>query len=138
MMEVWNPIGNVGVITAFNFPAAVFGWNAALALICGDQLVWKGALSTSLVTIATGKIIVDVLKNHGFNSVITIVTGDGHDIGAAMVQDPRVPLISFTGSTNIGRNISADVARRFGKTILELGGNNAVLVMPDADLELAF
>jgi len=137
-MEVWNPIGNVGVITAFNFPAAVFGWNAALALICGDQLVWKGALSTSLVTIATGKIIVDVLKNHGFNSVITIVTGDGHDIGAAMVQDPRVPLISFTGSTNIGRNISADVARRFGKTILELGGNNAVLVMPDADLELAF
>jgi len=138
MMEVWNPIGNVGVITAFNFPAAVFGWNAALALICGDQLVWKGALSTSLVTIATGKIIVDVLKNHGFNSVITIVTGDGSDIGAAMVQDPRVPLISFTGSTNIGRNISADVARRFGKTILELGGNNAVLVMPDADLELAF
>jgi len=90
------------------------------------------------VTIATGKIIVDVLKNHGFNSVITIVTGDGSDIGAAMVQDPRVPLISFTGSTNIGRNISADVARRFGKTILELGGNNAVLVMPDADLELAF
>lgn len=138
MMEVWNPIGNVGVITAFNFPAAVFGWNAALALICGDQLVWKGALSTSLVTIATGKIIVDVLKNHGFNSVITIVTGDGSDIGAAIVQDPRVPLISFTGSTNIGRNISADVARRFGKTILELGGNNAVLVMPDADLELAF
>ncbi len=90
------------------------------------------------MTIATGKIIVDVLKNHGFNSVITIVTGDGSDIGAAMVQDPRVPLISFTGSTNIGRNISADVARRFGKTILELGGNNAVLVMPDADLELAF
>jgi len=138
MMEVWNPIGNVGVITAFNFPVAVFGWNSCLALICGDQLIWKGAPTASLVTIATGKIIVDVLKRHGFHSIVTIITGDGPNIGAALVQDPRVPLVSFTGSTAVGRTISADVHRRFGSTILELGGNNATIIMPDADLELAF
>jgi len=92
MMEVWNPCGNVGVITAFNFPVAVSGWNTALALICGDQIVWKGAPSTSLVTVALGKIVVDVLAAHGFNSVMTVVTGDV-DVGSAIVNDPRVPLV---------------------------------------------
>lgn len=138
MMEVWNPVGNVGVITAFNFPVAVMGWNTALALICGDQIVWKGAQTVSLVTIALGKMMVDVLKQHGFSSVVSVITGDGSNIGNAMVQDPRVPLVSFTGSTAVGRNISADVHRRFGKTILELGGNNAAIIMPDADLEISF
>lgn len=138
MMEVWNPCGNVGVITAFNFPVAVSGWNTALALICGDQIVWKGALTTSLVTIALGKIVVDVLAAHGFNSVMTVLTGDGHDIGNAIVTDPRVPLVSFTGSTAVGRHVSEVVAKRFGRTILELGGNNAAIIMPDADIELAF
>jgi len=85
MMEVWNPVGNVGVITAFNFPVAVMGWNTALALICGDQIVWKGAQTVSLVTIALGKMMVDVLKNNGFNSVISVITGDGSNIGNAMV-----------------------------------------------------
>ena len=138
MMEVWNPIGNVGVITAFNFPVAVCGWNTCLALICGDQVVWKGAQTVSLVTVALGKVITDVLRQNGFNSVMTVCTGDGPNVGNAMVQDPRVPLVSFTGSTAVGRNVSADVHRRFGKTILELGGNNAAIIMPDADLELAF
>ena len=138
MMEVWNPIGNVGVITAFNFPVAVCGWNTSLALICGDQVVWKGAQTASLVTVALGKVITDVLKSHGFHSVMTVCTGDGPNVGNAMVQDPRVPLVSFTGSTAVGRSVSADVHRRFGKTILELGGNNAAIVMPDADLEIAF
>ena len=138
MMENWNPVGNVGVITAFNFPVAVMGWNTALSLICGNQIIWKGAESASLVTVATGKMIVDVLKRNGFNSVVTIVTGEGSVIGDAMVQDPRVGLVSFTGSTAVGRSVSADVHRRFGKTILELGGNNAAIIMPDADLELAF
>jgi len=137
MMEVWNPCGNVGVITAFNFPVAVSGWNTALALICGDQIVWKGAPSTSLVTVALGKIVVDVLAANGFNSVMTIVTGDV-DVGSAIVNDPRVPLVSFTGSTAVGRGISEKVAKRFGRTILELGGNNAAIIMPDADVELAF
>lgn len=138
MMEVWNPIGNVGVISAFNFPVAVSGWNTAIALICGDTVIWKGALTTSLVTIAVGRIVTDVLKANGFNSVFTVITGDGPNIGAAMVSDPRVPLVSFTGSTSVGRGVSAEVHRRFGRTILELGGNNACVVMPDADLELAF
>ena len=85
MMENWNPVGNVGVITAFNFPVAVMGWNTALSLICGNQIIWKGAESASLVTVATGKMIVDVLKRNGFNSVVTIVTGEGSVIGDSMV-----------------------------------------------------
>lgn len=85
MMEVWNPLGNIGVISAFNFPVAVAGWNAAISLICGNTVVWKGAQTTSLVTVATGKIIVDVMKAHGFQSVFTVITGDGPNIGNAMV-----------------------------------------------------
>jgi len=138
MMEVWNPIGNVGVITAFNFPVAVCGWNTMIGMICGDQIIWKGALTVSMVTVALGKVITDVLRANGFNSVLTVITGDGASIGNAMVQDPRVPLVSFTGSTAVGRGVSADVHRRFGSTILELGGNNAAIIMPDADLEIAF
>lgn len=138
MIEQWNPVGNVGVITAFNFPVAVFGWNTALALISGDTVIWKGAQTTSLVTIATSKILVDVLAKHGFKSIITVACGDGVNVGSAMVKDPRIPLISFTGSTPVGRSVSTDVHTRFGRTILELGGNNATIVMPDADLELVF
>ena len=91
-----------------------------------------------MVSIAVGKVVVDVLMKHGFKSVMTVLCGDGSDIGAAIVKDPRNTLVSFTGSTQVGKNISADVARRFGRTILELGGNNAAIIMPDADLELAF
>jgi aldehyde dehydrogenase family 7 protein A1 len=138
MMEVWNPIGICGVITAFNFPIAVAGWNTALALICGDQVIHKGALTTCLTSVALNKIVCDVLKKNGFNSVYTVCSGDGPDIGNSIVQDKRVPLVSFTGSTAVGQSISADVNRRFGKTILELGGNNAAIIMPDCDLELAF
>lgn len=138
MIENWNPVGNVGVITAFNFPVAVMGWNAALALIAGDTVIWKGAQTTSLCTVATGKIIVDVLAKHGYKSIVTICCGDGVKVGAAMVADPRVALVSFTGSTAVGRQVSTVVHTRFGKTILELGGNNATVVMPDADLELVF
>lgn len=138
MIEQWNPIGNVGVITAFNFPIAVSGWNVALALICGDTVIWKGSETTNLCTVALGKIVGDVLLKNGFKSICTVVCGAGSTVGAAMVKDPRVPLISFTGSTAVGRSVSADVHRRFGRTILELGGNNAVIILPDADLELAF
>jgi len=138
MLEQWNPIGTVGVITAFNFPAAVTGWNTSLALICGDTVLWKGAQTVSLVSCAMGRIIVDVLAANGFKSVMTICCGDGVNIGNAIVKDPRVPLVSFTGSTAVGRQVSRDVHARFGRTILELGGNNAAIVMPDADLELVF
>jgi aldehyde dehydrogenase family 7 protein A1 len=138
MMEVWNPLGIVGVVTAFNFPVAVCGWNAALALICGNMFLWKPALTTCLTSVAYGKIMTDVLAANGFNSVFTVCCGDGPDIGDALVKDTRIPLVSFTGSTKVGRHVAAEVAGRFGKTILELGGNNATIVMPDSDLELAF
>lgn len=138
MMEVWNPVGIVGVISAFNFPVAVAGWNVSLAMICGDLTIWKPALTVCLVTIAVQKLVGAVLMKHGFGSVNTCVCGDGPDIGNEMVNDKRIPLISFTGSTAVGRQISRTVHERFGKTILELGGNNATIVMPDGDLELAF
>ena len=138
MMEVWNPLGIIGVITAFNFPVAVCGWNTALALITGNQVIWKPAMTACLSTIATAKIITSVLEQNGFKNVFTVCCGDGPDIGEAVVNDSRIPLVSFTGSTKVGRHVSAEVHRRFGKTILELGGNNATIVMPDSDVELAF
>jgi len=133
MMEVWNPVGIVGVITAFNFPVAVCGWNTTLALICGDMIVWKPALSACLVTVAVQRIVAGVLEKHGFKSVCTLVCGDGPDIGNEMVNDKDVPLVSFTGSTAIGRMVSTKVHARFGRTILELGGNNSTILMPDCD-----
>lgn len=138
MMEVWNPLGIVGVISAFNFPCAVFGWNAAIALICGDLLTWKGAPTTSLVTVATSKIIADVLQKNKINpNVLTVVQG-GADVGQKMAEDKRIPLLSFTGSTKIGKLVKRTVDDRFGRTLLELGGNNATIIMKDANLDLAF
>jgi aldehyde dehydrogenase family 7 protein A1 len=136
MMEMWNPLGLVGCITAFNFPVAVAGWNAALALICGDLMVWKPAPTTNLCAIAVQKIINEVFDKFGFKSIHTLCAG-GVDVGSTMVNDKRLPLISFTGSTAVGRNIGVDVAKRFGRSILELGGNNAAIIMDDADLDLA-
>ncbi|EFC48232.1 aldehyde dehydrogenase [Naegleria gruberi] len=138
MYELWNPIGTVGAITAFNFPVAVYGWNAALALICGNTMVWKGAPTTSLSTIATGKIIQQVLKDNKLDPAIcTIMTG-GSDIGQAISADKRIGLVSFTGSTQIGKKVREVVDDRWGKSLLELGGNNAIIVCEDADLEIAF
>lgn len=136
MMEVWNPLGLCGIITAFNFPCAVFGWNLALTLICGDLTVWKGASSTSLVTIAVSKIVAEVLEENKAPPVFGMVMGSGRTIGERIINDPRMKLISFTGSTEIGRRVSSVVASRFGRTILELGGNNGIVVMPDANTEL--
>ena len=138
MMEVWNPLGIVGVITAFNFPVAVAGWNTALALIAGDLVLWKPAETACLVSLATQKIVCGVLEKHGFNSVACIACGGGSDVGNELVNDTRIPLVSFTGSTTVGRQVSKTVHERFGKTILELGGNNANIIMPDGDLDLAF
>ena len=118
MMQVWNPLGIVGVITAFNFPCAVCGWNAASDFICGDLVTWKGAPSTSLVTIATANIIGEVFKKNKINpNVITVVQG-GVDIGQKMTSDKRIPLISFTGSTKVGKIIKQTVDERFGNTLL--------------------
>ncbi|CAG9333920.1 unnamed protein product [Blepharisma stoltei] len=138
LLEIWNPLGIVGVITAFNFPAAVFGWNAAIALVCGNCVIWKGASSTSLVSIAFTKVMEEVLVRNGIPpAVVTMVVGPGGSVGEALMADHRVKLISFTGSTSIGRHVSQVVHNRFGRTILELGGNNAVIIMDDGNVELA-
>jgi aldehyde dehydrogenase family 7 protein A1 len=138
LLECWNPLGVVGVITAFNFPCAVLGWNLAISMICGNCNIWKGASTTPLVTIATARIITEVLeRNHIEPGVFTCVIGSGRTIGERLLQDKRISLLSFTGSSEVGVHVSEVVHRRFGRTILELGGNNAVIVMPDANLELA-
>jgi aldehyde dehydrogenase family 7 protein A1 len=137
MLEMWNPLGLIGVITAFNFPFAVFGWNLANAMICGNMTMWKGSPTTSLVTVASMKIIEEVLKKNNLpEGVVTVVSGEVRP-GELMVNDHRMKLISFTGSTAVGRKISKQVAERFGKHILELGGNNAITIMDDADVNMA-
>ncbi|XP_034189285.1 aldehyde dehydrogenase 7 family member A1 [Osmia lignaria lignaria] len=137
ILEKWNPLGVVGVISAFNFPAAVFGWNAAIALVCGNTTIWKAALTTPLISIATTRIIANVFERNGIpGSVASLVTG-GADVGDTIVTDTRVPLVSFTGSTKVGKQVALKVQDRFGKFLLELGGNNATLVDQDADLDLA-
>jgi aldehyde dehydrogenase (NAD+) len=137
MYEQWHPLGIAGVITAFNFPVAVWSWNAAIASVCGDPVVWKPSSSTPLVSIALQHICNRVMADHGLKGVFNLVIGAGRDVGELLLNDKRIPLVSFTGSTKIGRHISETVARRFGRTILELGGNNAIIVAEDADLDLA-
>jgi aldehyde dehydrogenase (NAD+) len=137
MMEQWHPLGPIGVITAFNFPVAVWSWNAALAAVCGDTVVWKPAEPTPLTAVAVQHVANRVMADHGVGGIFTLVVGAGKVVGEAMLHDERLPLISFTGSTAIGRHVAQTVAGRFGKTILELGGNNAIVVSADADLDMA-
>ena len=137
MYEQWHPLGVVGIITAFNFPVAVWAWNAALAAVCGNTMVWKPSSDTPLTAVAVQHICNRVMKRHGLEGIFNLVIGPGRTIGELMVNDPRVPLISFTGSTAMGRHVAEATARRFGRSILELGGNNAIIVAEDADLELA-
>jgi len=138
MYEQWHPLGPVGVITAFNFPVAVWSWNALTALVCGDTVVWKPSSKAALSAIATMKIIWPVLKDNGLpDGVLNLVIGDRRSIGEKLIHDTRIPLISATGSVGMGRHVARAVASRLGKSILELGGNNAVIVAPSADLDLA-
>jgi aldehyde dehydrogenase family 7 protein A1 len=137
LIETWNPLGLVGIISAFNFPVAVYGWNAAISLIAGNCNIWKGASSTSLCTIATTKIVGEILQLNGFPGVCTTVIGPGSTVGEQLINDARLGLISFTGSTSIGRRVSEIASKNFARTILELGGNNASIIMDDADLEMA-
>ena len=137
MYEQWHPLGPVGMITAFNFPVAVWSWNATVASVCGDTLVWKPSELTPLTAIAVTRIAQEVMDGSGFEGVFNLAVGDGETIGTAMTADTRLPLISATGSCGMGRIVGPAVARRMGKTILELGGNNAIIVMDDADLDLA-
>ncbi|MBN1567505.1 MAG: aldehyde dehydrogenase family protein [Acidobacteria bacterium] len=137
MMEQWHPLGVIGVITAFNFPVAVWSWNSSIAAVCGDPVVWKPAGPAPLCAIAVQHIANRVMSDHNLSGILNLIIGPGSSIGESMLNDPRFALISFTGSTLIGRHVSETVARRFGRTILELGGNNAIIVAEDADLDLA-
>jgi aldehyde dehydrogenase (NAD+) len=135
MLEQWHPLGVVGVLTAFNFPAAVWAWNALLAAVCGDTVVWKPSEEAPLTAVAIMRIVDAVVRDAGHPPVFHLAAG-GRDIGMAIARDPRVPLVSATGSTAMGRVVGETVARRLGRSLLELGGNNAIIVLADADLEL--
>jgi aldehyde dehydrogenase (NAD+) len=137
MFEQWHPLGTVGVITAFNFPVAVWAWNAMIAAVCGDAVVWKPSLKAPLLAIATHRICEDVLAKNGFSGLFGLVIGNDKDVGETMIRDARLPLVSATGSTRMGRYVGTVVAERLARTLLELGGNNAIIVEPDADLDLA-
>lgn len=137
MYEQYHPLGIVGIITAFNFPVAVWSWNAALALICGNVTIWKPSEKTPLCAIACQNIMAAVLKENNLPEGISSVLVADHVIGQKLVDDKRIALVSFTGSTRVGRMVSSKVAERFGKSILELGGNNAIIISKDADIDMS-
>jgi aldehyde dehydrogenase (NAD+) len=138
MMEQWHPLGVVGIVTAFNFPVAVWAWNSALAAVCGDATIWKPSSQTPLTAIATIQIAEQVCRANNVDpAIFSLVIGDGTTIGERLINDRRVPLISATGSCRMGKHVAEVVGRRLGRTILELGGNNAIIVAPSADLDLA-
>ena len=137
MYEQWHPLGPVGVISAFNFPVAVWSWNAFIAAVCGDTVIWKPSSSVPLSAIAVQNLCNQVLEEGGFPPVFSLIIGPGRTIGERLVSDRRIPLISFTGSTAMGKRIGGIVGERLGKTILELGGNNGIIIDDSADLNLA-
>jgi aldehyde dehydrogenase (NAD+) len=136
MYEQWHPLGVVGVISAFNFPVAVWAWNAFIAAVCGDITVWKPSSKTPLCGIAIQNICNDVLSKNGYQGIFNLIIGRGSSIGERFIKDVRIPLISATGSTRMGKRIGEVVGARLGKTILELGGNNAIIVDESADMEM--
>jgi len=138
MRETWHPLGVVGIISAFNFPVAVWAWNAALAIVCGDSTVWKPSEKTPLTAIATQALFEKACARFGEvpDGLSALILGN-RDIGEVLVNDPRVPLVSATGSTRMGGEVGQNLAKRFARALLELGGNNALIVCPSADLDLA-
>lgn len=138
MYEQWHPMGVVGIISAFNFPVAVWSWNSMIAAVCGDVTIWKPSEKTPLSAIACQNIMKDVLKSNGVaEGVFSLIIGDVDEVGEPMIQDRRLPLISATGSTRMGKRVGEVVGGRLGRSILELGGNNAIILTEDADLKLA-
>jgi aldehyde dehydrogenase (NAD+) len=136
MYEQWHPLGIVGVISAFNFPVAVWSWNAMIALVCGDVVVWKPSEKTPLCGVACMNIFQEVLKANNLpEGIVNLINGD-YRVGEFMTQDPRVPLLSATGSTRMGKVVGAAVAARLGRSLLELGGNNAIIITPNADMKI--
>jgi aldehyde dehydrogenase (NAD+) len=136
MYEQWHPLGPVAVVTAFNFPMAVWAWNAAIAAVCGDVVLWKPSPHAFLCSLAVQQLCNQVMKEHDAGAVFNLMAGDA-DVGEWLSDSKRVPLVSFTGSIAVGRHVAARVAARLGRTILELSGNNAIVVLDDADVDLA-
>src|SRR6187402_3831413 len=137
MYEQWHPLGIVGIISAFNFPVAVWSWNSMLALVCGDVCIWKPSEKTPLCGIACQHIISEVFaKNNVPEGVSSLIIG-GRDVGEWMANDTRIPLLSATGSTRMGKAVGAAVGARLGRALLELGGNNAIIISKDADIDMA-
>jgi aldehyde dehydrogenase (NAD+) len=136
MFEQWHPLGPIGCITAFNFPVAVWAWNAAIALVCGDPVVWKPSELTPLTAVAVQRIVNRVLEPAGLGGLLNLVVG-GRDVGEWIAADKRLPLVSATGSCAMGRSVAASVAQRMGRSLLELGGNNGLILTESADLDLA-
>jgi aldehyde dehydrogenase (NAD+) len=137
MYEQWHPLGTIGIITAFNFPVAVWAWNAMIALVCGDTMLWKPSSMTPLCGVAVHKIMADVLKENDLpEGILNLTVGAGRIVGEKMINDVRIPMISATGSCEMGYRIGTVVGKRLGRTILELGGNNAIIIMDDANLDL--
>lgn len=137
MYEQWHPVGVVSVISAFNFPVAVWAWNAFIAAICGNVTLWKPSAKTPLCAVAVHQICSNVLKRNHCPDIFGLLIPESHDIANTMVDDPRIPLVSFTGSTTTGKRVAARVASRLGRSILELGGNNAIILEESADMHLA-
>jgi len=137
LYEQWHPLGLVGVVTAFNFPVAVWSWNALIAAVCGDVVIWKPSSKTPLTALAVMNLIAPVVDEYDLQGVFSVLIGRGSEIGERLINDRRLPLISATGSCLMGRRIGQAVAGRLGRSLLELGGNNAVLVTEDADQEMA-
>lgn len=138
MFDQYHPLGIVGVVSAFNFPVAVWAWNAMIAAVCGDVVLWKPSSKVPLTAIACQKIVADVLEENKLpEGIFSLIIGRGSIIGEKMLNDKRVMLISITGSTNVGRHANEVIAKRFGKVILELGGNNGIIITPNANLEMA-
>jgi len=137
LLETWHPLGVVGVITAFNFPVAVWAWNTAVALVCGDTVVWKPSELTPLTALACQALIERAARDVGAPRAVSALVIGGREVGERLVDDERIALISATGSVRMGRQVGPRVAARFGRSLLELGGNNAAVVTPSADLDLA-
>lgn len=137
LMEQWHPLGTIGVITSFNFPAAVWAWNALIAAVVGNVTIWKPSSSALLTAVAVSRLANKVVERNGLPPIFLLACGSGRTIGNRLVNDNRVKLISFTGSTAVGRKVGVDTAARFGKSILELGGNNCAVVTKNADINLA-
>lgn len=137
MYEQWHPYGVVGVLSAFNFPVAVWAWNAFIAIICGNAVIWKPSSKTPLCAIAVQHLCAEILSEHAYPDLFSVLIPASHEVAGLMIEDKRIPLISFTGSTRVGQALAVRVAKRFGRCLLELGGNNAIIIDETADLKLA-